>query len=127
MLYGMVKKLPKHMKEQISEKVKALWEDEEYRNNQIEKMKGRKLPEETKIKMSKTHKQLWEDDKYREKCLENFAIPHEDTEVRERRIANITKAWQNEDLRQRMSELNSGEGNPFFGQTHTEETKKKIS
>lgn len=123
--YG--KKLPEHTKKQISIKIKALWKDEVYRKNQIEKLTGRKLSEKQRNNMSKAHRKLWEDEKYREKCFENFARPHQDDEIKERRIASIKEAYKNPELRNYFSELYTGEGNPFYGRTHTEETKKKLA
>jgi len=46
------KKHTKENKENNSQKVKKLWKNEEWRKNQIEKMKGRKHSIETKKKMS---------------------------------------------------------------------------
>lgn len=90
-------------REKISAARQKCWQDEQYRDNQIESHKwqtgenhpfwGKQHSEETKEK------------------------------IRQARLG--TKL--SEEAKARLSEAHKGENNPFYGKVHTEETKRKIS
>jgi group I intron endonuclease len=77
-------------------------------------MLGKKHTEETKKKMSESHKEnpvsFWENKK--------FSDEHKQ---------NISDALKGKKRTTEQREKNSGEGNPFFGKNHSDDTKKKMS
>lgn len=113
-------------REKISKKVKQLWEDEEYRRNQMHKHAGKKMSDETKRKMSALAKERWNDDEFRSKCTQGMINAWADPEIREKKCANMRKAWESEELRKWKSESQMGEKHHFYGKHHTDETKQKL-
>jgi len=116
------------MKQQISIKIKLLWENKEYREVRVASLTGLKHTEEHNDKISKSLLKLWENNEgYRNKTLENLAIMHKDEEIQKRRVAAIRETWENEELREHMSIINKGERNHFYGKTHSDETKQLLA
>lgn len=117
--------------------------------------RGRHHSEETKKKISiikSGHTQSAETRKKRSLSLKGRASPmkgrHHSAETREKMslaqkgksrgpmkeetkiklsLANKGKHTKSKELKKYLSEKNSGEGNPFYGKHHSEETKKKLS
>ena len=71
---------------------------------------------EIKIAASKRMSALWKEDWFREKMAE----------LNKGNTYNLGKPLSDETKR-KISEHHKGEGNPFYGKQHTEETKKKLS
>lgn len=83
---------------------------EETRKKLIKNSTGRIFSEETKEKISKYHKG-------KPRSLESRQKQKETRSMREYR--------HSDEWKENMSRRNSGEGNPFFGKHHSEETKEK--
>lgn len=82
-------------KQKISEASKALWKDEEYRRNHIEKLKAyHKTEEAFKVKSDAT-KRLWENEEYRKNKVEGFK-----------------KMWQDPEHIEAMRKRSLGKNNP---------------
>lgn len=119
--YG--KHLPEDMRKQISEKIKRLWHNAEYRQKRVDSQKGTKHTNEHKRKIGDASRRNWQNKEFRTAHLEWLRKAWTDEASRKKRIASITKAWQDKNLRQRQREANSGKNNGFFGKKHTPETR----
>lgn len=99
---------------------------------------GRKLPEDTCKKMSEsrsgaghfTQKPDW--DGWSEETLKKMREAKLGKKLNKEHKENMSlsqfKRWESdEELREKFKEEYIGEGNPFYGKTHTEETRKRIS
>ena len=122
------RRLTDSMKQQISVKIKLLWENKEYREARIDSATGSKHTEEHKRKIGDSHLKLWEENKeHRNKILKNLEIMHKDEAIQERRLAGIKKSFDGNDRRNRMSVQVTGDKNPFYGKHHTDETKRLLA
>lgn len=123
--YG--KHLPEEMRKQISEKVKCLWDDEEYRQRHVEASTGKKQSDEAKRKKGDASRRAWQNEEYRRAHIEVLKRSWDDEEIRSKRIASITQTWKSKELAEQRSKDYSGAGNPFFGRKHTEETRQLLA
>lgn len=80
---------------------------------------GKRWSQELKDKMSKRKKEDWEnlDPESKEQWIKNMGIANN----------NFWTSEQGDEKRKVLSVKNSGEGNPFYGKTHSDEYKKKQS
>lgn len=143
-----------------SEKMKKRWADPELMRGKNHPHYGKKHTEETKIKcglankgrvLSDDHKKKmvdggkkWWDEEGREKVIKSWTDKR-----REQRSKDLSKIWEDQELRQKQSEImkkrwadpefrkrrliayenakKTGEDHPFYGKTHTPEARKKMS
>ena len=120
-------------KEEMSEIKKRMSDNNWLKNGskEIHPMYGKHHSEGTKEKISKKHKgkQLTNEHKKKTSNTLNSRTEQEKREWKNK----IKSTWQlkseNEinEIKKRMSMINSGENNYWFGKHHTEETKKKLS
>jgi hypothetical protein len=90
---------------------------EESKQKNKEKHLGRVHSEQTKIKMSNTRKV---------NPSRGMLGKHQNREVRERISHSMIRICSDPDVRMQRSRRVTGSLNPFFGKTHTSETKNKI-
>ena len=107
-------KLGPESRKQISESVKHLWNDPEYRRHMSEAHKGqahygRVYTEETRKKIGETVRKRCEDPEYRARLSESAKRRAQKPGEAERRSARSRKAWQNDESREKM--LNALMGN----------------
>lgn len=100
-------------------------------------LKGRKLPKETceKMSLSRTGDGHWMkkndfqgfSDETKKKMSDAKKGIKQSSETIEKRSKSMVERWKDEDFRKQRSDENLGEDNPFFGKTHTEDVRKRIS
>lgn len=111
----------------ISESNKARW-DEERRKLYSIKFSGENNPNygkpvsnETKLKLSEAAKNQWRDKSFREKMINSHIGKHHTEETKkklsEKKLGEKNPMW---------SIHNTGENAPFYGKTHSDETKNRM-
>lgn len=100
-------------RKKISERSKKMWEDSEYKEKHRESM-SKVFTEEFKIRMSEeTKRQNRENPKLKEKRINSIKRKH-NTSDQNRKIGIASKEYNNRpEVKQRLSERNSGGGNPM--------------
>lgn len=90
-------------KEKQAQRTHELWQNEEYRNNQIQKRKGKKQSSDTLKKRSISSKELWKSDEYRKKVFDGIQKSY--TEERRQQISKMFKGTKQteEHIRKRIS------------------------
>lgn len=110
-------------KKKISESVKKLWENEEYRKRTIEAGKKARIINNFSEKMSnslkrfyegnpelkelasKKMKDIWTDEEYKNKQTKSHQNAWKNSETRKKIHDGIVKSWENEELRNRQSDI----------------------
>ena len=111
------------MKVKLSNITKQLWENEEYRNKQINAHRSLSNNKDYRERQSKIHKQYyidnpdlrdklskemkinWADNKYKIKQTKTHQEAWKDPEKRKRMMDGKNKAWENNNLRKKQSEI----------------------
>ena len=84
------------------------------------------MTDEIKAIISKASKKNWEDPIYRQNMSEKLHAYYSVQENRDK-MSDAVKAGYTDELRQWFREKYTGEGNPFYGKHHSDETKQAIS
>ena len=116
-------------KNRMSEIIKLKMQDEEHRNKVIEGLKRTMSTDECRKNMSdaqiKRFSNPEEIERYRQKSKDIWESLSD--EEKDRRISKLVEYNKSEDNRKRQSELWSGENNPKYGTTMSDETKKMLA
>lgn len=138
--YG--KNIPEKTKNAISKKVRELWNDEEYRFNQINRRKKENLSKETIEKMRRASKERTNTPEFRERQRElqkqRMSIP----ENKERLSQSLKETFKDPErtpwygkkrseetikkLQDGYKEKCSGENHPMYGKHHSQESREKM-
>ncbi len=140
--YG--KHLPDEMKSIISERVKELWNNEEYRLNQVEKHKKENLSEESISNIKRAAKERANQPEFieRQRYLQKqrMSIPTYKEQISQS-LREVFKdpnrtPWygkkRSEETKNKLSErakerFQNSENHPMFGKCHSEESRQKMS
>ena len=108
----------------------VLEQSEETKRKISESIMGHAVSEETRRKLSKAHKgksygPISED--HKRKLLEANIGRHHSEETRKKISDKHKGSRHTDEWKEKMSERNSGENNPFYGKGHSQDTKTKMS
>ena len=84
--------------------------------------RGTKLSEEHKQRL----REVWKNESYRKSMSDKLHAYYSVKENRDKMSVKV-KAGYTDEVRQHFRDMYTGEGNPFYGKHHSDETKKKIS
>lgn len=133
----------KFVKEKISQKALKRWANPDFYEKNAKLLKS----DTRRKEVSKHWKNYWNSEENRRNKSDQMKLICNDTDYKNKMSAKMTIICNNEDYKKKisesmkiywssdlgeekrkiMSEKNKGEGNPFYGKKHTEETIKKIT
>jgi len=79
-------------KKKITNSLKKLWNDDNYKQLMSDAHKGNKQTEETKKKIGKTSKERWKDSEYRKRAIKSMKDYLKDIDHKEKRVRILFKA-----------------------------------
>ena len=110
------------LRNQISEKIRKLWEDEDFRNKMIQKLNNGKNTEKYKKEqserqkarfknaknremMSEKMKETWKSEEYKNVQKQSHINSWKDPDKRKRILDAKRKIWENEEMREKQSKI----------------------
>ena len=97
----------KNLSNNMKERVRKFWEDEDFRELQSNLMKERSKDPNFQAKQLEGIKKKWEDEDFRKKMSERQKKKWEDEDYRKKMSERQKKKWEDEDFRKKMIETNS--------------------
>lgn len=105
-------------RQKLSESNKKFWENQDYKDEWVRKLKERCGEEEFRQQMSERRIKDWQDENYRQKTIAGISRAQKELwqneDYRKRQSEAFKKVWTDE-KRKLQSERFSGENNPMFG------------
>lgn len=111
----------------ISEATRANWQDDNYRKKQSNAIKKGMQSDSCRKKISESRKSDWQNEEYRRMMISYLHSRSVSDETRKKLSEIQTALWENPERHELMSKRFSGEQNPFYGKTHSAETREKLS
>lgn len=115
-----------YTREKMSKALYKNWQNENYRRSQINAIKHGMNNDECRKKLSEKSKKNWENETFRETIINSLKSRQVSEETRKKLSEAQVAAWDNEERRTDISKRYSGEGNPFYGKHHSEETRIRM-
>lgn len=111
----------------ISDATRSNWQDDNYRKSQSNAIKEGMKNDDCRKKISESRKADWQNEEYRRMMIAYLYNRNVSDKTRKKLSEIQIALWENHERHELMSKRFSGEQNPFYGKTHSAETREKLS